>query len=96
MYILMHSQFIKEFVKIIYLFYDDNVIVIRKKRRVKELFEIFVKHTSLLSFIVILKEINLFSNYLKSLFESFINYRHYLFSLHIFERSFFLIKNNLV
>ena len=43
----MHSQFIREFVKIIYLFYNDNVIVIRKERRVKELFEIFVKHISL-------------------------------------------------
>ena len=43
----MHSQFIKEFVKIIYLFYDDNVIVIRKGRRVKESSEVFVKHISL-------------------------------------------------
>ena len=42
----MHSQFIKEFVKIIYLFCDDNVIVIRKERRVKESFKIFVKHIS--------------------------------------------------
>ena len=31
----MHSQFIKEFVKVIYLFYNDNVIIIRKERRVK-------------------------------------------------------------
>ena len=43
----MHSQFIREFVKMIYLFYNDNVIVTRKGRRVKKLFEIFVKHTSL-------------------------------------------------
>ena len=43
----MYSQFIKEFVKVIYLFYNDNVIVIRKGRRVKESFKIFVKHTSL-------------------------------------------------
>ena len=43
----MHSQFTKEFVKIIYLFYNDNVIVIRKERRVKELFEVFIKHISL-------------------------------------------------
>ena len=43
----MHSQFTKEFVKIIYLFYNDNVIVIRKERRVKELFKIFVKHISI-------------------------------------------------
>ena len=63
----MHSQFIKKFVNIIYRFYDDNVIVIRKKRRIKKLFEIFVKHTSLLSFIMILKKVNLFSNHSKSL-----------------------------
>ena len=43
----MHSQFTKEFVKIIYLFYNDNVIVIRKERRVKKSFKIFVKHISL-------------------------------------------------
>ena len=75
----MHSQFTKEFVKIIRLFYNNNVIIIRKERRVKESFKVFVKHTSILSFIVILKKINFFSNYLKSLFESFINYRYYLF-----------------
>ena len=92
----MHSQFTKEFVKVICLFYDDNVIVIRKERRAKKSFEIFVKHTSLWSFIVILKEINLFSNYLKSLFESYVDYRYYSFSLHILGRFFCLIKNNLV
>ena len=43
----MYSQFIKEFAKVIRLFYNDNVIIIRKERRVKELFEIFVKHISL-------------------------------------------------
>ena len=43
----MHSQFIREFVKVIYLFCNDNVIVIRKERRAKKSFEIFVKHTSL-------------------------------------------------
>ena len=53
----MHSQFTKEFVKIIYLFYNDNVIVIRKERRAKESFEVFVKHISILSFIVILKKL---------------------------------------
>ena len=95
-YVLIHSQFIKEFVKVICLFYNNNVIVIRKERRVKELFEIFIKHTSLWLFVVILKEINLFSNYLKSLFESLIDYRYYLFSLYVLERSFCLIKNNLV
>ena len=73
----MYPQFIKEFVNIICRFCDDNVIVIRKRRRVKRLFEIFVKHTFVLSLIVILKEINLFSSYSKSL----LNYRHryYLF-----------------
>ena len=76
----MHLQFTKEFIKIIRLFYDDNVIIIRKERRVKKLFEVFVKHTSLLSFIVLLKKINLFSNYLKSFSENFINYRYCLFS----------------
>ena len=73
----MHSQFIKEFVNIIYRFYNNNVIVTRKKRRVKKLFEIFAKYTFILFLIVILKKVNLFSNYLKSL----LNYRcrYYLF-----------------
>ena len=51
----MHLQFIREFVKDIFLFYNNNIIIIRKERRAKESFKIFVKHTSLLSFIVILK-----------------------------------------
>ena len=59
----MHSQFIKEFVNVIYRFCDNNVIVIRKKRRIKKLFEVFIKYTFILSFIVILKKINLFSNH---------------------------------
>ena len=63
----MHSQFIKEFINIIYRFCDNNVIIIRKKRRVKKLFKIFVKHTFVLFLIVILKKVNLFSSYLKSL-----------------------------
>ena len=79
-YVSMHSQFIKEFVKVIYLFCDDNVIIIRKKRRAKELFKVFVKHISLLSFVVILKEINLFPNHLKILFKSLVNHRYYSFS----------------
>ena len=58
----MQSQFIREFVNDICLFYDNNVIVIRKNRRVKESFEIFVKHTLLLSFVVFLIKIILFSN----------------------------------
>ena len=63
----MHSQFIKEFVNVIYRFCDNNVIIIRKRRRVKKLFEVFIKHTFVLSLIVILKKINLFLNYSKSL-----------------------------
>ena len=69
----MHSQFIKEFVNIIYRLYNDNVIVIRKKCRVKKSFKIFVKHTFVLSLIVILKKINLFLSHLKSL----LSYRYY-------------------
>ena len=63
----MHPQFIREFVNIIYRFYNNNVIIIRKRRRVKKLFKIFIKHTFVLPLIVILKEINLFSNHLKNL-----------------------------
>ena len=44
MYISIYSQFIKEFVKVIYLFCDDNVIITRKERRVKKSFKVFVKH----------------------------------------------------
>ena len=76
----MHSQLIREFVNVIYLFYNNNVIVIRKERRVKKSFKIFVKHISLLSLIVILKKINLFSNHLKSFLEGFINYYHRYYS----------------
>ena len=76
----MYSQFIKEFVNVIYLFYNNNVIIIRNKRRVKESFEVFIKYTSLLSLIVILKKINLFSNHLKSLFKDFISYYHRYYS----------------
>ena len=72
----MHSQFIKEFVNIIYRFYNDNVIITQKKRRVKKLFEIFIKHTFVLSFIVILKKFNLFSSYSKNL----LNYRRRYYS----------------
>ena len=58
----MQSQFIKEFVNDICLFYDDNVIIFRKSRRVKKSFKIFVKHISLLSLVVFLIKIILFSN----------------------------------
>ena len=43
----MHLQFTKKFVKIIRLFYNDNVIIIRKERRAKESFEVFIKYISL-------------------------------------------------
>ena len=58
----MHSQFIKKFVNDIYLFYNNNVIIIRKNRRVKELFKIFVKHISFTFLIVILIKIIFFSS----------------------------------
>ena len=58
----MQSQFIREFINDICLFYNNNVIIIRKSRRVKKSFEIFVKHTLLLSFAVFLIKIILFSN----------------------------------
>ena len=50
----MQSQFIREFVNDTYLSCDNNVIVIQKDRRVKELFDIFVKHILLLFFVVFL------------------------------------------
>ena len=46
----MHSQFIKKFVNIIYRFFDNNVIIIRKSYYIKESFEIFIKYTFLLFF----------------------------------------------
>ena len=58
----MQLQFTREFVNNIYLSYNNNVIVIRKSRRVKESFEIFIKHTLLLSLVVFLIKIILFSN----------------------------------
>ena len=73
----MHSQFIKKFISIIYRFYNNNVIIIRKKRYIKKSFEVFLKHTFILSFIVILKEINLFSSHSKSLLSH--RYRYYSF-----------------
>ena len=48
----MQLQFIKEFINDIYLFYNNNVIIIEKNRRVKKSFDVFVKHTLLLSFII--------------------------------------------
>ena len=72
----MHPQFIKKFVNIIYRFCDNNVIIIRKRRYIKRLFKIFAKHTFVLSFIVILKKINLFSSHSKNLLS---HRRYYLF-----------------
>ena len=62
----MQLQFIREFVNDIYLSYNNNVIVIRKDRRVKKSSEIFVKHTSLLSLVVFLIKIILFPNQKKN------------------------------
>ena len=56
----MQSQFTREFVNDICLFCNNNVIVIRKGRRVKESFNIFVKHTSLLSLVIFLIKIIFF------------------------------------
>ena len=72
----MYSQFIKKFVSVICRFYNNNVIVIRKKRRIKKSFEVSAKHTFVLFLIMILKEINFFSNYSKS----FSDYRHRYYS----------------
>ena len=58
----MQLQFIREFVNDIYLFYKDNVINIRKSRRVKKSFDIFVKYTLLLSLITFLIKTILFPN----------------------------------
>ena len=73
----MHSQFIKEFVNVIYRFCDNNVIVIRKKRRVKKSFKIFIKYTFIFFFVVILKKISFFLSYSKNLSNH--RYRYYLF-----------------
>ena len=58
----MQLQFTRKFVNDIYLPYNNNVIIIRKGRRAKELSEIFVKHISLLSLAVFLIKIIVFSN----------------------------------
>ena len=71
----MHSQFIKEFINDIYLSYNDNVIVIRKDRRVKRSFGIFIKHISLLSLIVILIKIIFFSNRKKNR-DRYVSFQH--------------------
>ena len=72
----MHLQFIRKFVSDIYLPYDNNVIVIRKNRRIKKSFEIFVKHTSLLPLVVILIKIILFPNRKKN-HNKYISFQHY-------------------
>ena len=41
---------------------NNNIIIIKIKRRANELFKIFIKHILLLSFIVVLKKFILFSN----------------------------------
>ena len=86
----MHLQFTNFFVNIIYRFYDNNVIIIRKNYRVKKSLKMFVEYTSLLFLIVILKKIILFSNYSKF----FINYYYcyYLFIFIIYIRAIFLFN----
>ena len=71
----MYSQSIKELINDIYLFYDDNVIIIRKGRRVKRSFEIFVKHTSLISLIVVLIKTIFFSNRKKN-YDRYISFQY--------------------
>ena len=73
----MQSQFIKEFVNDICLSYNDNVIVIRKSRRVKKSFEVFVKHISLLSLVVFLIKVILFPNRKKNRY--YASFQHCLF-----------------
>ena len=58
----MQLKFIKEFVKDIYLFYKDNIIINRKSRRIKESFKVFVKYISLLFFVIILIKVIFFSS----------------------------------
>ena len=73
----MQLQFIREFINDICLFCDDNVIIIRKGRRVKESSGVFVKHISLLSFVVFLIKVILFSNRKKN--RCYISFQHCLF-----------------
>ena len=73
----MQSQFIREFVNDIYLSYDNNVIVIRKSRRVKESSEVFVKHILLLSLAVFLIKIILFPNRKKNRY--YVSFQYCLF-----------------
>ena len=73
----MQSQFTKEFINDICLSYNNNVIIIRKNRRAKESFEVFVKHTSLLSLVVFLIKIILFSNRKKN--RCYVSFQHCLF-----------------
>ena len=49
------------------------MIIIKTKRRTNELFKIFIKHTSLLPRIMILKQIILFSNQKKIVIVNIIN-----------------------
>ena len=96
----MQSQFIREFVNDIYLFYNNNVIVIRKGRRVKKSFDVFVKHISLLFLVMFLIKIILFSNRKKNRYVSF---QHCLFFIRrryrscvneLYLRFFYLSQSN--
>ena len=70
----MQSQFTREFVNDICLPCDNNVIVIRKGRRVKKSSEVFVKHTLLLSLVVFLIKIILFPNRKKN--RCYVSFQH--------------------
>ena len=88
----MQSQFTKEFINDIYLFYDDNIIIIRKSRRVKKLFNVFVKHTLLLSLIIFLIKVILFSNRKKKIINMFyfnIVYFSFIVDIEIMQTSLF-------
>ena len=98
----MQSQVTKEFVNDIYLSYNDNVIIIRKGRRAKGSFKIFVKHTSLLSLVVILIKIILFPNRKKN--RCYVSFQHCLFLIRrryrgcvneLYLRFFYLYRSDL-
>ena len=76
----MQSQFVRESVNDICLPYNNNVIIIRKSRRAKKSFDIFVKHISLLFFVVFLIKVILFSNRKKNYL--CVSFQHCLFLIY--------------
>ena len=83
------------------MFYNNNVTIIRKNWHIKELFNVFVKYISLLSFVVFLIEIIFFSNRKKNrhasfqycLFFIYRRYRDYVNELYL--KSFYSFRFNL-